>query len=70
MNSTTVSNVLTLLTYAILIAATVAGMHYNVIDSNAGSLIIGGALTHLGVINAPLAMGNKKVNGNGENPHL
>jgi hypothetical protein len=42
--------VLTFLAYAIIMASTVAGVKYGVIDSNAGSLIIGGVLTHFGFV--------------------
>jgi len=51
--SQTTATVLTLLSYAVVLVATVFGIKYGIIDTNAGDLIIGGVLSHFGFTTAP-----------------
>lgn len=52
MNQTT-ATVLTLLSYAVVLVATVFGIKYGIIDAGSGDLIIGGVLSHFGFNTAP-----------------
>lgn len=49
----TKDTVLSFLAYAILLAAAVCGVKFNIIDSNAANLIIGGVLVHFGIYAPP-----------------
>lgn len=51
--SQTTATVLTLLSYAVVLVATVFGIKYGIIDTGSGDLIIGGVLSHFGFNTAP-----------------
>ncbi len=51
--SQTTATVLSLLSYAVVLAATVFGIKYGIIDQGSGDLIIGGVLSHFGFTTAP-----------------
>lgn len=51
--SQTTATVLTLLSYAVVLIATVFGIKYGIIDVGSGDLIIGGVLSHFGFNTAP-----------------
>lgn len=39
--------------YVVLILACVLGMHFGIIDTQVGNLIIGGVLSHMGYVSLP-----------------
>lgn len=59
---TTQETMLAFLAYAIIMAASIAGYKFGIIDQSTCSLIIGGVLTHFGFVGTPTLL-VQKTNG-------